>query len=482
MSQMGMENSEQFSHKKSLFLMLSAIIFCLGLSISYSSGILPLEGIFLLLILPFLLLLFLIRQEAILLAIVASYFGSAYFFPDDLIAQSLLRGALLFLIGLMLILRFGAKREITRIVTPLDKIIFIWLGVIFASFFYGFYFKGNETGYLMGDLYKFVEIISVFWLTTFIVRTRREIRFLIWGFLFVVLILGAIDSVVFFVQMGFVGDILKARVRAGAQFSSIFAFILAVTLILHEKRTIPKLILTFLSLAFLLSFILSFLRTGYIVIPPTLVIILFLYFYKNKNRAFEGIRNIALLIFILFVFLISFNIIVMGVSPELNIIKATFTRFSTLIDPYSGDPMGIRTQETESIISQVLSRSPLLGNGLGGKYYSAEKVAGEIYWTKKHYVHINYLDFVVRTGVLGLFVFFILVFKYLKDVIKFYLRSKDDFYQGVLLGCMGIFISSLMIALSVSIFYCPLIFLIIAITYCIANIEEKTRLKTKRNE
>jgi len=482
MSQMGMENSEQFSHKKSLFLMLSAIIFCLGLSISYSSGILPLEGIFLLLILPFLLLLFLIRQEAILLAIVASYFGSAYFFPDDLIAQSLLRGALLFLIGLMLILRFGAKREITRIATPLDKIIFIWLGVIFVSFFYGFYFKGNETEYLIGDLYKFVEIISVFWLTTFIVRTRKQIRFLIWGFLFVVLILGAIDSGIFFIQMGFVGDILLARVRAGAQFSSIFAFILAVTLILHEKRTMPKLILTFLSLAFLLSFLVCFLRTGYVVIPPTLAVILFLYFYKNRNRALRGIKNIAVLIFFLLVFVTCFNMTLISINPGLNIVKATFTRFFSIVDPYSGDPMGVRTQEAESIISYVLARSPLLGSGLGGEYYSAEKIAGEIHWGMKHYIHNNYLDFLVRTGMLGLFVFFILAFKYLKDVIKFYLKSKNDFYEGALLGCFGIFISSMMIAFSVSIFYSPFIFIAMAITYCIAHFKEKDRLKTKRNE
>ncbi len=235
MSRMVTDNPDQFSHRKSLFLVLSAMIFCLGLSVSYPLGILPLEEIYLLLALPFLLLFFLIRQEAILLAVIAAYFGAGYFFPD-LLTQGLIRGALLFLLGLMLILRSGAKQVITRIATPLDKMIFLWLGVILISFFYGFYFKGNETRYLIGDLYKFVEIISVFWLATFIVRTRRQIRFLIWGFLFAVLIFGAIDSMIFFTRTSLIGNILEARVRAGAQFSSIFAIILVVTLVLHEKK------------------------------------------------------------------------------------------------------------------------------------------------------------------------------------------------------------------------------------------------------
>ncbi len=475
-----MKDFDHFSRREGLFLVFTAVMLCLGLSISYSLGILPLEGVFLFLVLPVVFLLFLVHQEAMLLAIVAAYFGAGYLFPE-LLTQSLVRSALLLLMGLMLILRSGVTKTITRISTPLDKTIFLWLIVIFISLFYGLY-RGNETRYLIGDLYKFVEIISVFWLTTFIVKTRRQIRFLIWGFLFVGLILGIIDSVVFFIRMGFVGDILMARVRAGAQFSSIFALILAVALLLHEKRIIAKLILIFLSLVFLLSFLLGFLRTGYLVIPPTFIVILFLHFHKSKNRAFRGIKNITLLIFFLLVFLVLFNATLVGVNPELNIIEATFTRFSSIVDPYSGDPMGIRTQETESIISYVLAQNPLLGNGLGGEYYSVEKIAGELRWGMKHYVHINYLDFIVRTGILGLFVFFVLVFKYLKDAIKFYLRSKDDFYQGALLGCMGIFISSLMIALSVSIFYCPLVFLAMALTYCIAHSEDKVRSKTKENE
>ena len=464
-----------------LLLVLTASIFCLSISVSYPLGILPLEGVLLSLVLPVIFLLFLVRQETLLLAIVATYFIVGYFFSDFLI-QGLARGSILFLVGFMLILQTGARKNITRISTSLDRIIVLWTIIIFISFLYGFYFEANKTEYLLGDLYKFVEIISVFWLTTLIVKNCRQVRFLIWGFFFIVLALGAVDFMAFFIQTGLVGNILEARIRAGVQFSSIFALILAVALILHEKRIMAKLVLALFSLVFFVSFLLGFLRTGYVAIPATFVVILFLYFHKNKNRVLGGIKNIALLIFLLLLFVVSFNMILSSIDPRLNVIEATFSRLFSIVDPYSGDPMGVRTQETESIVSYVLARKPLLGSGLGGEYYSAAKIAGKIQWGMKHYVHNNYLDFLVRTGILGLFIFFVFAFKYLKDAITFYFRSKDDFYQGALLGCIGIFISSMIIAFSVSIFYCSFVFIVVAMTYCIAHFEEKNRLKVKKNE
>ena len=472
MSRMAMENSDQFSHRKGLFLILSAIIFCLGLSISYSLGILPLEGICLLLVLPFLLLFFSIRQEVILLAIVTAYFGTGYFFPD-LLTQSLIRSALLFLIGLMLILRSGAKHVITRIATPLDKMVFLWLSVIFISFFYGFYFKGNETRYLIGDLYKFVEIISVFWLATFIVRTRKQIRFLIWGFLFAVLIFGAIDSMIFFTRTSLVGDILEARVRAGAQFSSIFAIILVITLILYEKKRRTRIILTFLGSVFFFSFIISFLRTGYIALPIALIVVLLLYFRKNKARSLRGAKNLIFLLVFLLAFSTFSSIIIMNTNPDIDLIKATFVRLGTFTDSTTDSPLGVRMLEIRSIISSVLVRSPLIGNGLGGEYYSFIETPQGLRWGLTHYVHVNYFDFLVRTGILGLLVFLLIAFKCFKDVIMFYLRSKDSFYEGALLGFIGIFVATSIIALSCSIFYSPFLFLIMAMTYCVAYLEKR---------
>lgn len=465
-------DAEQFSHRKSLFLISSAIIFCLGLSIFYSLRLLSWEVVCSLLALPFLLLLFLIRQEAILFAVVAAYFGTGYFFPD-LLTQGLIRGALLFLLGLMLILQTGARKNITRITTPLDKMIFLWLGMIFISFFYGLYFKGNETRYLMGDLYKFVEIILVFWLTTFIIRTRRQIRFLIWGFLFAVLIFGAIDSMIFFTRTSLVSDILGARVRAGAQFSSIFAIILVATLILHEKRIGRRIILTFLGFVFFFSFIISFLRTGYIVLPIALIFVFLLYFRKNKARRLAGAKNLIFLLVFLLMFLAFSSIIVVKINPKIDLIEATFVRLNTLTGSTTGSPLGVRMLEVRSIISNVLVKNPLLGNGLGGEYYSLAETPQGPRWGLTHYVHVNYFDFLVRTGILGLLIFLLIAFKYLKDVIMFYLKEKDNFYQGVLLGFIGIFVAAGIIAFSCSIFYSPFLFLIMAMSYCIADFTER---------
>ena len=475
MSRTVMKNLDLFSGRKGLFLVLSAIILCLGLSFSYPLGILPLEGVFLSLVLPLVFLLFLVRQETMLLAIVAAYFGAGYLFPELLI-QGLIRSVLLLLMGLMLILRSGAKQIINRVSTPLDKMIFLWLTVVVISFFYGLY-RGNETGYLAGDLFKFVEIISVFWLTTFIVRTRRQVRFLIWGFLFVVLVFGAIDLTTFLSRASFVGEALGARVRAGVQFSSIFALLLVMSLMLYERKLRTRLVLTFLGILFFFGFAVSFLRTGYIALPVAAVVVFLLHLHKNKVRSFTGTINLVPLVVLLVMSLILGGMIITAINPDIDLIKATFTRLGTFTDSAISSPLGVRMLEIRSIFSDVLTRSPLIGNGLGGEYYSPSEVLGEgLRWGMKHYVHNNYFDFLVRTGILGLLVFVLIAFKYLRDVIRFYLKSEDRFYQEVLLGSIGIFIAVCIIALSSGIFYSPFVFMVMAMSYCVAHLEQHRSL------
>jgi len=475
------KGSFSLSSRKRLFLVLTGVAICLSLTISYSLEMISLGTVFLVIVVPLLLWLFFTRPEAILLALVAAYFGAGYFFPD-LLVQGLIRGLFLALIGVTLLLELGIKKGIRRISTPLDKVLVLWLVVVLISFIHGFYVRHNDTGYLLGDMYKFLEVILVFWLTTFVVRGHRQVKFLIWGFLLMVLILGAADSMRFFRQAYFVSDILLARVRAGAQFSSIFGLVLAISLILHERRTITKAILMFLSLAFFVSFILTFLRTGYIALPPTLGFILLLYFYKRGRYALAGIAQFTVWVIFLGAFTGLFSMILTSLNPHMDLIQATQVRFSSLVTPGSEDPMGVRMLEVQSIISQVLTRNPLLGNGLGGEYYGFTLVDGELKWGLKHFVHNNYFDFLIRTGILGLAVFLLLAFRYLRDGIRFYLRSKSDFYSGVLLGSIGIFIGSSVIVLSTSLFYSPFLFMTMAITYCVAYFERKNRLASGKDE
>ncbi|MBA7668571.1 hypothetical protein ES703_76684 [subsurface metagenome] len=472
------KGSSSLSNRKTLFLPLAGVAICLSLLIPYFLEIISLGTVFVVIITPLLLWLFFTRREAMLLALIAAYFGAGYFFPD-LLVQGLIRGLFLALIGVTLLLELGIKKGIRRISTPLDKVLVLWLIVVLISFIHGFYVRHNDAGYLFGDMYKFSEVILVFWLTTFVVKSSRQVKFLIWGFLLMVVVFGAVDSMKFFRQAYFVSDILLARVRAGAQFSSIFALVLAVSLILHERRTITKAILMFLSLALFISFILAFLRTGYIVLPPTLVFILLLHSYKRGRYAITGIARFTVWVVFLGAFTALFSVILTSLNPDMDLIQTTQVRFSTLVTPGSEDPMGVRMLEVQSIISQVLTRNPLLGNGLGGEYYGFTQVGGELKWGLKHFVHNNYFDFAIRTGTLGLAVFLILAFRYLRDGIRFYLRSKSSFYSGVLVGCIGIFIGSSVIALSTSIFYSPFLFAIMAMTYCVAYLEKKEHQRFK---
>jgi len=179
------------------------------------------------------------------------------------------------------------------------------------------------------------------------------------------------------------------------------------------------------------------------------------------------------------IFLALFGMIIMNINPDIDLVEATFARLGTLIEPTTGgSPWGVRMLEIRSI-SSALVQSPFLGNGLGGEYYSASGFTGQFEWGMKHYVHNNYFDFLIRTGILGLFVFILIAFKYSRDTVMFYLKSKDSFYEGALLGFIGIFIALSITALSCSILYSPFLFLIMAMTYCVASRQRQKSLETK---
>jgi len=465
-----------WEEKNFLFLTLIAAITSVGISLVYFLGIVSLPVLFGLISLPFLAWLFYSRPEMAFLALVVAYFGSVYFI-SDVVTQGLVRALFLSIIGLVLLLKLGSRKGVRRTRTSLDPAVTILFFIVLTSFVYGFFFQHNSTKYLLGDLYKFVEIILVFWLTTFLVKDRRQIRLFIWGFFLVVILFGLVDSMAFLTRAYYVGGALRARIRAGAQFSSVFALLLAISFIVHERRVLTKFILAILSLGFLIGFLISFLRTGYIAIPLTLAFMVVLYFRKTKRYAWSGIVRFAFLAALLLISAALLSIAIARINPRIDMIQATMDRFNTLIARTSVSPWGVRGLEMKSIISRVLARNPLLGNGLGGEYYGwiHNVTTGEITWGIKHYVHNNYFDFLVRTGILGLVIFSVLIVKYLKDAVGFYLRCEDAFDRQVIFGCIGIFISSCIMAVSTGILYSPFLFITMGLTYSLGHLMEKSR-------
>ena len=475
-SQTAAKNLRRQEEKNILFVTFIGAVASLGISLLYFLGILSLPTLLGLVALPFLTWLFYSRPEAAFLALVVAYFASVYFFAD-VITQGLMRGLFLVIIGLILLVKLLSRKTITRGRTSLDPVITLLFFIVLASFVYGFFFRHNTMKYLLGDLYKFMEIILAFWLTTFLVRERRQIRFFIWGFFLVVILFGVVDSMTFLTRAPYFGGALGARVRAGAQFSSIFALLLAIPFILHERKILIRLIIAILSLGFLISFLICFLRTGYIALPFTLAFMIVLYFCKSKRYAWTGIVKFAFLVVFLLISAGLLSVAIARINPRIDIIQATIDRFNTLIYPTSVSPWGVRGLEIKSIVSQVLSRNPLLGNGLGGEYYGwiHDATTGEISWGIKHYVHNNYFDFLVRTGILGLIIFSVLIFKYVKDAVGFYLQSQHRFQKEVILGFIGIFVSSCIMAASTGIFYSPFLFITMALTYSVGYLVEKNR-------
>jgi O-antigen ligase len=232
---------------------------------------------------------------------------------------------------------------------------------------------------------------------------------------------------------------------------------------------------------YFISFLIAFFRTGYIALSLGLISIIFFYLHKSKSKILilSEIFSFSLILIVFF----ALATIFLQKKYNLNFFEATATRFETILKYKEIGGVEERFSEIESIISQVLAKRPILGNGLGAEYYALSMSTGALakasvvtpaYWGIKHYVHNNIFEIFLRTGLLGGFVFLILLFMYYRSLLQFYLKTESIFSQRLLLGIIGVFVSSLALSINKTLLLSPFVWMCAALTYCIAKIENPT--------
>lgn len=470
---------DRLLESETLLIVFMAIIFSIALSVAYSFEVLSLGGIIAIVILFPLLWVSFLKAETLLLIFIGAYFGFSYF-TNDLIIAGILQGIFLAFIGSILFIKRTVSGKNLEFKTPLNKILFLWLIVVFLSFCYGVY-RENQTIYIFADLYKFVAGILAFWLTVAIIREKKQISFFIWGLLILFAILGIVDIVLFFSRVQ-AYNLLEFRVREASQDTSIFGVMFATPLILKERKISTKLFLYSLVTIYFLSFLLAFFRTGYIALSLGLISIVFFYSHKSKSKFLTLLKTFFFML-ILIVFFASATIF-LEKNYNVNLFGATVARFGTILGYKEVGGIKERFSEMESIAFRVLAKRPILGNGLGAEYYALSMSTGALvkksavtsaHWGMKHYVHNNIFEIFLRTGLLGGFVFLTLLFRYCRNLLQFYLKTEGTFSQRVLLGIIGVLVSSLILSINNPLLLSPFIGMCAALTYSIAKIEDLTQ-------
>lgn len=347
--------------------------------------------------------------------------------------------------------------------------LLIWLGVAVLSAAYGV-LAGNDVIYIIGDFWKTVSGIFTYFLVAELVRSEQQVHAIIRVYLGLAFLICALDILTFVAHYRSTQDALQSMVRAGAQFHSMYALALIVPIWLSQRDKRRWLALCPIIFVYLLGFVISYFRTGYLVFPVAILSLCLIEIRRSPQSALRSARRAwarSFPVLLITVSLLAVSLTVGAVRvTSANMLRALAGRLDSMSGPSVIAQTGTRLLEIESIVSGPLRKNPLLGGGLGAEVFTAEDEHGlsAIYYTDKHYIHNNYAEISLRSGLIGLVSALCAYLAYLRRGLKIHRASSNGFQRAVILGCMGVLLLSLLTALSTNTLYSPLIYVLMAAT------------------
>jgi O-antigen ligase len=337
------------------------------------------------------------------------------------------------------------SRTRSRASEPLASKILLLGGCAVASALFGFW-MGNESSYVLGDLFQVVEFVLVFILCTQLIVDRKTLRqVLTWTLISILLNItwqfylfaqGRVADPAFFY---YGGTGLTGSIPRTINFDALAAFSILLCLYPFLVRLRDRIGLLVVLAYVAANLILSFARGLWI--GALAAVVTSAWLLKGAERR-KLLRILSLLL--------------LGVASAAGIWKLpTAGPGVDLIDlirmryEYTFAELGEggaapaveprRVGEFEAIAPEIL-KSPLLGKGLGGTYRIVEPdVYGIPIVSEEHFIHNLYLSVAFRMGLVGLMVFVWVIFLYFRYAQATVNLLPDGLAKGLVAG----FVSSL---------------------------------------
>jgi O-antigen ligase len=307
---------------------------------------------------------------------------------------------------------------------PLVGKIMLLGGCAVVSALYGFWI-GNESSYVLGDLFQVLEFVIVFILATQMTADERTLRqVLTWTLLTMLLTItwqfylfaqGRVADEAFFFYGG--GPLVGSLPRT-IDFDSLMVFVVLLCLYPFVVRNRDRMGLLAILAYVVANLILSFARGIWIGALAAVVVSVWLL----KGAVRRKLLRISLLLALGVACMAGIWRLSTGGSAVslMDLMRTryeyTFVEVEEWRTGYSNEPR--RLGEIEAIIPQVL-KSPVLGKGLGGTYHVVEpNDFGIPVVTKEHFIHNLYLSVAFRMGLIGLAVLVWIFFLYFRDARK----------------------------------------------------------------
>jgi len=263
---------------------------------------------------------------------------------------------------------------------------------------------------------------------------------------------------------------------------------LAISLFFSCRNRTHKILLLVGILAMGGSLILTFTRGSYLAVGVSLILMFFLYLVSQGRSFIKKYKKI-------FIFILALFILVTFLFALPNPLNKSGTAISKIkerisISQFSQDFALRRRIATWKFTTMMIKDHPLLGSGLGTfKYNSLAYQAKFFPYGVADKAHNEYLQFWAELGIVGLGIFIWLIFNYFSYAIKLLKKTKDNYYQGIIIGLIGAVTAVLVDGLFGFPLHLPatlvLFWLVLGLTMVVANNEvfmggkaEKTKVKT----
>ena len=291
--------------------------------------------------------------------------------------------------------------------------IFLLVFLAYIAFLFAFgLIKSNSPLHLFGDLYRLGKIPFLIVIGFVALKDINEASVFVKRVVFIAVCVFSIDILRYHLGLMPVGTVAGyevQRITTNSQIISMFAFQVAVAIFLCEGRHklssfIPVVIS---SITVLLTFTRTYWMTSLLGLLFILVITM-----KNRQRrrSSPGIK-------MAFVLLPLVVLLFFGRIPGYksgSALRLAMERFLLLEENFKGES-GTRISEAHSIIGNALAKpyAFFVGEGLGSKIRTYVVLPnGRPSVRPTHYIHISYLEFFLRGGVIGLVIFLLCMGSY----------------------------------------------------------------------
>jgi len=334
------------------------------------------------------------------------------------------------------LLKGTLKEKLSRIRTPIDKLLILFLIFPLIGIAYGF-FQGYSTRMILADSFPILEFTAFFFLTTFIIKNEKQAHKIIFGVLIWLLLIELGEIIFYFFggyqQLAYQRTLGGMVIKRLCDFMAVIALLLLMGLYLCPGSTKKKKLLILLSFIPLIVLILSFFRSLWMGVIFALIFILWM---VGKYK--QCLKTLILSLIILGAILLSANYFI---APKIFEGKSIFPMIlegATAIFP---------TSERAELVAEPFNRlvydwlflskiyeSPIIGRGLGNEDIGAPS---------NYYLEIAY-----KMGIPALFFFLWIFFVFFKKTISLFKATPLGLNKGLRLGILSAFIANAIVIIA----------------------------------